>query len=389
MAADKRTNVHRIDRGTLEAPVELPNGWLKVDAYIARTGVQVYRKSDGTEWREYRPAETVFDGKSLASFGLVPLTNNHPPEGYLNADNTKSYQVGTVGHPEKADSKVRAQLLVTDSKTIAEMRAGKSETSCGYSCDLDFTPGEFEGERYDAVQRNVVANHVAIVREGRAGPEVRVRMDSLAHEVVLSSKDQPAPPALRTEPKTKMVKIKIDGVEIEVSELAAQLYVKQVDALKAKTDAETAKAEKEKARADAADGEVTKLKKELAEAPSKIKAAVAARTALETSARKMIAKEVQIDGLSDLELKRLAVETATERKLDGKSEAYVDAAFDIAVEAADGKADEATTSRVDEIDAQTGLNAADKRKNSDGAQTVEEARKIYNEKMRDAHKSKA
>jgi hypothetical protein len=41
--------------------------------------------------------------------------------------------------------------------------------SAGYELDLDPTPGEYQGRRYDAVQRNIRINHVAAVPLGRAG----------------------------------------------------------------------------------------------------------------------------------------------------------------------------------------------------------------------------
>jgi hypothetical protein len=36
------------------------------------------------------------------------------------------------------------------------------------------TPGTIDGQSYDGVMRDIVANHVAIVVEGRAGPDVVV-----------------------------------------------------------------------------------------------------------------------------------------------------------------------------------------------------------------------
>jgi hypothetical protein len=36
------------------------------------------------------------------------------------------------------------------------------------------TPGEFEGKAFDGVMRNILGNHVALVEEGRAGPDVFV-----------------------------------------------------------------------------------------------------------------------------------------------------------------------------------------------------------------------
>ena len=44
------------------------------------------------------------------------------------------------------------------------VKDGRSrELSCGYYCDLDETPGEYEGQRYDARQRNIRGNHLALV----------------------------------------------------------------------------------------------------------------------------------------------------------------------------------------------------------------------------------
>ena len=48
------------------------------------------------------------------------------------------------------------------------------DLSAAYFFDADMTPGEYEGERYDGVMRNLRANHVALVEEGRAGPDVVV-----------------------------------------------------------------------------------------------------------------------------------------------------------------------------------------------------------------------
>lgn len=50
----------------------------------------------------------------------------------------------------------------------------KREISCAYRYTADMTPGEYEGEKYDGVMRNIIGNHVAIVTEGRAGPDVVV-----------------------------------------------------------------------------------------------------------------------------------------------------------------------------------------------------------------------
>lgn len=44
----------------------------------------------------------------------------------------------------------------------------------GYRCRYDFTPGFWNGQEYDVVQRALRGNHVALVDEGRMGPEVAI-----------------------------------------------------------------------------------------------------------------------------------------------------------------------------------------------------------------------
>lgn len=338
--------VTRYDRAPLNKPRKAANGWLRADAHIARTGLLEYKRADGSAWVEYRPADE-HSQEMLESFDAAPLTNDHPASGILTAENTHQYQVGTVISPRADGDKVRAQILVTDAKTVRDIEAGKAELSCGYTCDLDFTPGEFEGKRYDAVQRNIRGNHVALVKTGRAGPEVRLRVDNAESVWVESQKTTP----LNGAEGAKMHKITIDGVSYEVSETVATAFAKHQSAAQAAL-------EKEKARADMAEVTAKKATAELAELPSKLKAEAAARNALETRAR--AAGIESFDGLSDAQIKRAVIaKLLPEVKLDGKSEAYVDASFDLAC-AAPLKTEEPTTSPVPHADASGHLSALEK-----------------------------
>lgn len=51
---------------------------------------------------------------------------------------------------------------------------GAKELSCAYRYVADMTPGTYQGLRYDGIMREIVFNHVALVPEGRAGPDVVV-----------------------------------------------------------------------------------------------------------------------------------------------------------------------------------------------------------------------
>lgn len=328
--------VRRIDSGVLAKPQKQPNGWLRVDGYLTRTGVFTYGLPDGKVIREYRPPEEVFKADTMASFELVPVTDAHPPE-FLTAENTTKYQRGAVSAPKVDGDKVRGTLLVTDADLVKKLEDGDArQVSCGYLCDLEETPGiTKEGLRYDAVQRNIRGNHVAIVPVGRAGPEVRVRMDAAEQ--------------INETPKEKhMHQVRIDGITYEVTtpqavEAFAKLEKQHADQLeKAKKDAADAQATADKAQAtadkaqaksDAAADELKKAHAELKELPAKLKADMATRSELEDKARVVLGAEAKLDGLSPLDVRKAVLAAlAPELKLDGKSEAYIEARFDAAME---------------------------------------------------------
>ena len=111
--------VLRYDQASpLSKPVRLPNGFMRAEGYLTRSGIFVYRDAQCKTIRELRPPEEVMHPDSLASFGLMPVTNDHPSE-LLTADNAKEYQVGTVSESVVAEGdKVRAALMITDAQAI-------------------------------------------------------------------------------------------------------------------------------------------------------------------------------------------------------------------------------------------------------------------------------
>lgn len=174
---------YRCDVGTLKRARYRADGSIVVEAHITRAGVFTYSNPDGSTRREYRPPAEVFSAESLESFAMVPVTDEHPPT-MISAKNARKFQVGSVGENVRQDGDhVIATVAVTDDALVAKMKAGKREVSCGYSCDLDETPGTTpDGVRYDAVQRNIRGNHLAVVTHGRAG-SARVRMDGASIQI--------------------------------------------------------------------------------------------------------------------------------------------------------------------------------------------------------------
>lgn len=158
-----------------------PEGFLICqDVPISRTGYQEYLASEIMEnprngnkiIHVYRPAEEVFNFKSIASFEGKPVTNEHPDED-VTPENYQQYACGHVQnvHPgEGQDSnKVLADLYITDPSLINSILNGKREISCGYYAE----------EKRDAsgklCQTKIRGNHVAVVNSGRAGSNVCIR----------------------------------------------------------------------------------------------------------------------------------------------------------------------------------------------------------------------
>ncbi len=162
-------------------------GFLKTGGHFARAGIYEYRREDGTIQRELRPLEEVHDPESLASYDSAPVTIGHPADEEVNAKNVKRYEVGNVSGSARADGElVAGDVVVKDDKAIQLVKGGLQELSPGHRIVLDETPGAdkryaYPGNptgRYDAVQRRIRINHLAIVPQARGGSTVRLRMDA-------------------------------------------------------------------------------------------------------------------------------------------------------------------------------------------------------------------
>lgn len=259
------SRVNRLDyaiSGSLAPPQRLDNGFLKVEGRISRVGIQEYRDSSGKIRRELRIPEEVFHADSLASFTLLPLTNNHP-EKLLDSKTAAQHTVGAIGEPRVDGDYAAAALMIYDSDAIAAAEAGRSQLSCGYSCEIDETQDEVLAARwgkYDGIQRNIRGNHVALVDRARAGSGAALRLDSGDAEAVFLN---PAPPSVGcSQEKTTMAQLKIGPLTLDAIDANTQALVDREIATAKKAGEDLAATEK--ARADEAEKTAEKLRGELA-----------------------------------------------------------------------------------------------------------------------------
>ena len=321
----------RYDSAKFKATID-ENGFLVDTPVVARLGVQVYYMEDGRTVREFRPAEEVFKDESLASYQGKPMTLDHV---FVNSENAKEVVVGSVtGKAEPLGSSVVAPIVVYDNTAIQEAMAGNAkELSVGYSAILDETPGwgdpitgeyvlksdgdQFDApegwQEFDAIQRDIKVNHLAMVYRGRAGI-AKLNMDGEQENPYTTDVD------INKEDKQEMaVKIKLDGAkEFEVApEIASH-----IEALNAKADTAIAERDALKAKVDAM--------------PAEIEAAVAKAKADADALATLVAVAaeagVKADGLDAKGIKVAYVKEVSGLDVSEKSDAYIDAAFDIAKE---------------------------------------------------------
>lgn len=171
----KLTNVYRLDSIPLGKAVYTEEGYLKDRPILTSTGIFEYKNPDGTVRRELRLPEEVFDPESLKSYLGKPIIITHDA-GLITKDNVHDEGVGTILSEGIRDGDdVRADIIIHD--TNEWKRSGLKELSLGYNLDTDETPGVWNGQPYDAIQRNIRINHLALVFEARAGDQARLNID--------------------------------------------------------------------------------------------------------------------------------------------------------------------------------------------------------------------
>lgn len=187
------------------------NGFFEVKANpLSRVGVFPYsgRQLGFSDERAskifqvYRPAEELADPACLASFRLMPLVDDHtvigPTAVALDPDNALPAEQkgvhGVIGEEVYFQNGwLYGNIKIFSSVLQRLIEAGKKQLSAGYACVYEMTAGLFEGQPYDAIQRSIRGNHVALVNEGRMGPQVAV-LDHLsftfdAKEAVMADKE--------------------------------------------------------------------------------------------------------------------------------------------------------------------------------------------------------
>ena len=172
------------------------NGYLHVaSSHISKETVNPYygREVPGWEaleldperiYQVYRPGEELARGAD--TFNGLPLHLEHHVDSAENPQ--KEHRVGSLGTDAAFNAPyLDNSLTITDWAAIVGLDPEKygeteeekkrpkiKELSAAYIYDPVVEAGTFDGQPYDIIMTNIRGNHVALVEEGRAGPDVVV-----------------------------------------------------------------------------------------------------------------------------------------------------------------------------------------------------------------------
>jgi hypothetical protein len=205
------------------------NGWAEIKGNpLSKVGVfpyfgkQIHPDLDPDKvYNVYRPEEELSNPDCIDSFKLLPWIDEHTmlgseDDGFVPAE--RKGVEGIIGEDVYfEDGYLKGNLKVFSEKLAQRIEDGKKELSIGYRCLYDIENGTYNGQSYDAIQRNIRGNHVALVTEGRAGPDVAV----LDHfKFTLDSRGLVMP---KDEMNEKEKESKDEGEALTLESLAAQV----------------------------------------------------------------------------------------------------------------------------------------------------------------------
>lgn len=295
------------DTSPLQNAFLTQEGYLTADASAVRSGIQQYLgrevgKPALSVVNVYRPPEEVFNLDSVATFTHKPVTIDHPPGG-VDAATWRDKAVGEISTDALRDGeRLKLQLIIKDKDAVEQIRSGKRrQLSAGYTCDLEWQDGVApDGTAYQAVQRNIRINHLALVERGRAG-NCQIG-DSAPWGITPLTDTSGAAPRQHKESVMDVKTLVLGDAAVKVvaeDEAKVTSYVAKVNA-----DIAAAVADKDRLA-----GEVAALTQKLADAemtPAKLQQLVADRAKVAAGYKALTGKEAPAD-LADKDIRRQAV----------------------------------------------------------------------------------
>lgn len=203
------------------ARVEDLNGWIEIQGNpISKVGVypylgaQIGAPDPSKIYYVFRPPEELSKPATLDSFKLLPWIDEHAMLGSEFTAAERKGIHGVIGEDVYFDDPyLRANIKIFSQSLQDKIEGGKIELSPGYRCRYVAESGSYNGQQYDYVQRDIIGNHLALVKQGRTGPDVavldhfKITLDSGAFMPIAQDEDdekkEATPPAPAPEEKSE------------------------------------------------------------------------------------------------------------------------------------------------------------------------------------------
>lgn len=158
------------------------NGWVEIPMNpISKIGVFPYLGSEigapnpDQIYYVYRSEEELSRPETIDSFKLLPFVDDHEWLGANGTAAEKKGIQGVIGEQVIYEAPyLKANLKILSNAALSTIDSGKIELSPAYDCDYEQSSGSFDGQSYDYKQVGIIANHLALVQEGRTGKDIRV-----------------------------------------------------------------------------------------------------------------------------------------------------------------------------------------------------------------------
>lgn len=160
-----------VDTMEIQGVVNDSEDILSVEAIIAREMVQDYPKKDA---KIYKPGSELETATFTANGAYI--SEGHPGRGIAGIVTEQDEIAGFVREPEFLDdeSAIKARLDIhkdrVPEETVEQINDGDiTDVSIGFHCTEKFMAGEFDGEEYDRIHKDIVIDHVALAPPGKNG----------------------------------------------------------------------------------------------------------------------------------------------------------------------------------------------------------------------------
>ena len=298
------------------------NGEIVSNPIVTKCGVFEYEFEDGTTRRELKPPEELLSADSLKTLSMLPVTITHPDGGEINPANAKSESVGFSGENAKVDgTHVSTKVKINTETGIEAVNNGVNYISLGFEANIDETAGEYDGVKYDAVQRNIRYNHIALTPSPRVGNVAKIKIGGDSKSTNIIEQKEKKGDSMGTIKLDSGVEYKVDAeVESEINSLRKKrdsLEQSYNDVVKEKENLQ---------------GKYDSLAEEKKNLEAEIPKRVDAKVKLLSEVANYLGDELKTDA-SEHEIKKQVIQKRNpEAKLDNASEGFIDGRYSGVIE---------------------------------------------------------